>query len=193
MRSTFLAQNLSRASFNFIVKASTGLTGKLLCGTSVNWQNKGAALCALLVCEIWGSAHFDNLDLGTDYACIFLGGIQVLSSHDSWSSTGHYCMHPYTLQFYSKCPTLCTGVASMNIDGVCDENLANCEHKHKFLANALFPDTGTMLFWNGTCKSLHLFHIAQLDQLKFQILSEQMRKNLHIRILLSHSCSFHKI
>ena len=87
---------------------------------------------------------------------------------------------------------LYTNVASMNKDEVYDENLANCEHKHKFHASDLFLDTDTMLFWNGTCRSLHLFHIAQLDQLKFQILSEQKRKNRHIRIPGSHSCSFHK-
>ena len=55
-------------------------------------------------------------------------------------------MRPYTLQFYSKCPMLYTNVASMNKDEVYDENLANCEHKHKFHASDLFLDTDTMLF-----------------------------------------------
>ena len=88
---------------------------------------------------------------------------------------------------------LYTDASGMNKDEVYDDNPTNYEHKHKFLANVLFPGTGTKLFWNETYKSLHLSHISQLNRLKFQIQNEQMRNNPHIHTLVSHWCNFHKI
>ena len=106
----------------------------------------GEALFVPQVYEIWGSAHFDNPAGYMDVACIFQGGIQVPSNHGSWSSRGHCCMHPYSLQFYFECPTLYTIASGMSRDEVYGDNLANYEHRHKFPANALFLGMDTKLF-----------------------------------------------